>query len=295
MKLCLLSRNRFNYANKRFREESKKRGLRLIIGDPAEFDLILSRQSPLIYHGGKKLDDVSMVIPRLGASITNYGLAVLSQFEMMSVPLLNSVQAISLTKNKLSCIQALSREDIDIPRTAIVRQPSELKNAVEAVGGFPIVLKLLSGTQGIGVMLVESQVTMEATIDTLWSLGQDILLQECVKESLGRDIRVFVMNGQVIAAIRRQARIGDFRANVHRGGLTTNIEIGSEVADLAVKVAKLVGLDVAGVDILESNSGPKVIEVNSSPGIEGIEGTTGINLAGHILDLILQRFKEEET
>ncbi|MCI5071961.1 RimK family alpha-L-glutamate ligase [bacterium] len=284
MNFLVLSRNKFNYSNKRFHEEAKKLDIKLQVCDPAEFDMVLGKQSPNIIRQGRNFHPVDCVIPRLGASITNYGLSVVSQFEMMQVPVLNSYSAISTTKNKLSCIQRLSQKDIDIPKTVIIRKPSELSSAVKTVGGFPVILKLLSGTQGIGVMLVENIANMQATLDTLWSLGQDILIQECIKESLGKDLRVVVVGGKVIASMRRQARIGDFRSNFHRGGLTTKIDLPESIKKIAIEASETVNLEVAGVDILESEQGPRVIEVNSSPGLEGIEGCTGVNIAKIILE-----------
>ena len=284
MKVLILARNRFNYSNKRFRQEAKEMGLNLRVVDPSEYDIVLGRKSPMLFRNGKNASDVRVVIPRMGASITNYALAVVNQFEAIGVPVLNGSQAIQVTRNKLSCIQMISRKDIDIPKTVIIRHPSELLSAVKAVDNFPVVLKLLSGTQGVGVMLIESMRTLEATLDTLWSLGQDILIQECVKESLGRDLRVVVVGGKVVAAMRRQARIGDFRANFHRGGLATQITLTHEQEKVALEAAETVGLQIAGVDLLESYGGPKVIEVNSSPGLEGIESVTGKNIAGEILN-----------
>lgn len=284
MKFLVLSRNKFNYSNKRLHEEAKHLDIKLQVCDPADFDMVLGKQSPSIVRLGKVFPKVDCVIPRLGASITNYGLSVVSQFEMMQIPVLNTYSSIATTKNKLSCIQRLSQKDIDIPKTVIIRKPSELSAAVKTVGGFPVILKLLSGTQGIGVMLVENITTMEATLDTLWSLGQDILIQECIKESLGKDLRVVVVGGKVIGSMRRQARIGDFRSNFHRGGLTTKVEISDSIKKIAIEASETVGLQVAGVDILESEQGPRVIEVNSSPGLEGIEGCTGINIAKAILE-----------
>ncbi|HMQ10075.1 MAG TPA: RimK family alpha-L-glutamate ligase [Oligoflexia bacterium] len=284
MKFLILSRNKFSYSNKRLHEEAKRLDIKLQICDPADFDMVLGKQSPSIVRLGKVFPKVDCVIPRLGASITNYGLSVVSQFEMMQVPVLNTYSSIATTKNKLSCIQRLSQKDIDIPKTVIIRKPSELSAAVKTVGGFPVILKLLSGTQGIGVMLVENITTMEATLDTLWSLGQDILIQECIKESLGKDLRVVVVGGKVVGSMRRQARIGDFRSNFHRGGLTTKIDISDSIEKIAIEASETVGLQVAGVDILESDQGPRVIEVNSSPGLEGIEGCTGINIAKAILE-----------
>lgn len=283
-RIKILAKNRFNFSNKRFREEAKSMDVALSVKDPSEYDLVLGRQSPMLFRQGKSVVSVDVIIPRLGASITNYGLAVLSQFEMMGVPVLNNTEAIVSTKNKLRCIQLMTQHDIDIPKTVIIRSPTELQSAVRAVGGFPVILKLLSGTQGIGVMLVENMTTMEATLDTLWSLGQDILIQECVQESLGRDIRVIVVGGKIVASMRRQARIGDFRSNFHRGGIATTVDLPEEYKRTAIEATKIVGLEVAGVDLLEAHSGPKVIEVNSSPGMEGIEGATGINVVRNILE-----------
>ena len=295
MRIQILARNRFNYSNKRFREEAKELGIKLKIIDPAEYDLVLGRRSPMLFRNGKSAGNVDVVIPRMGASVTNYGLAVIAQFEMMGIPVLNDSNAIQATRNKLRCFQLMSRHDIDIPKTVIIRHPSELQEAVNAVEGFPIVLKLLSGTQGVGVMLVENMQTMKATLDTLWSLGQDILIQECIKESLGRDVRVIVVGDKVVAAMRRQARIGDFRANVHRGGVATKVEISEELKRISVESAKIVGLHVAGVDVLESHSGPKVIEVNSSPGMEGIEMSTGMNVAKEVLEYACRHAEEKSN
>lgn len=284
MRIRILARSRSNYSNKRFKEEAKKLGYSIAVVDPLEYEIVLGRKSPLLFRKGKSNEKVDVVIPRMGASITNYALAVLSQFEMMGVPVANRSIAIIHTRDKLRCIQMLSKYDIDIPRTVVVRRPSDISASVGTVGGFPVVLKLLSGTQGIGVMLAENLQSVESVLDTLWSLGQDILVQECVKESVGRDVRVIVVGGRVVAAMRRQARIGEFRSNIHRGGIGTPVKLSSEYERAARQAAKIVGLEVAGVDLLESYTGPKVIEVNSSPGLEGIEAATGVNVARAILE-----------
>ncbi|MCB0308788.1 MAG: RimK family alpha-L-glutamate ligase [Bdellovibrionales bacterium] len=284
MRIRILARNRSNFSNQRFREEAKHLKCQLQVIDPLCFDIVLGRKLPLLYKNGKKFEKTDMVMPRMGASITNYALAVVSQFEMMGVPVLNSSRSIQHTRDKLRCVQLMTRHDIDIPKTVIIRQPSGLNDAIESVGGFPIILKLISGTQGVGVMLVESMRTLESTLDTLWSLGQDILIQECVKESIGRDIRVIVVGDKVIAAMRRQARIGEFRSNIHRGGIATPVELDPEYARTAIEASKIVGLDIAGVDLLESYQGPKIIEVNASPGMEGIESATGLNVSRMILE-----------
>ena len=283
MRIRILARSRNNYSNRRFREEAKALGLQLQVTDPLELELVLRRKEPMIFRNGRQLDSTDVVLPRMGASITNYALATLTQFEMMGVPIVNSPQSIQQTRDKLRCVQRMTLHDIDIPRTVIIRHPSGLDDAIEMVGGFPIILKLLSGTQGVGVMLVENMTTLTSTLDTLWSLGQDILIQECVRESIGRDVRVIVIGGEVVAAMRRQARIGEFRANIHRGGVASEISLDDAYVRTAVAAARIVGLDVAGVDLLESSFGPKVIEVNSSPGMEGIEAATGKNIVREIL------------
>jgi ribosomal protein S6--L-glutamate ligase len=248
----------------------------------------MGRRSPLLFRNGKSFGNIGVVIPRLGASITHYGLAVVTQLENMGVPVVNSAMSILRTRDKLRCIQRLSRYDIDIPRTVVVRRPWDIPLSVDLVGGFPVILKLLSGTQGVGVMIAENMRTIESTLDTLWSLGQDILVQECVQESIGRDIRVIVVGGRIVAAMRRQGRIGEFRSNIHRGGVGTAVKLPEDYKRAAVQAAKIVGLDVAGVDILESARGPKIMEVNSSPGLEGIEEATKLNVARAILEYAIE-------
>ena len=284
MHIHIFARKRFNYSNRRFREEAKKLGVDLKVIDPSEYEIVLGRQSPMLFRHGKSVNHVNAVIPRMGASITNYALSVLSQFEMMGIPLVNRASNILRTRDKLRCLQLMSRHDIDIPRTVVAKYPGDLEKSVEMVGGFPVVLKLLSGSQGVGVMIAENVRTIQSTVDTLWSLGQDILIQECVQESVGRDVRVIVVGGRIIAAMRRQARIGEFRSNVHRGGVATPLDLSDEQVHVARQAAKIVGLDVAGVDLLEAYQGSKVIEVNSSTGLEAIEKVTGVNVAGKILE-----------
>jgi ribosomal protein S6--L-glutamate ligase len=296
MRLKILARSRFNYSNKRFREEAKNVGIQLSVTDPMDYEVLLDKGKPTLLHKGKLLEKVDCVMPRTGASINNYSVAVLTQFEMKNIPVVNKSTAILRTRNKLRAIQWMTKYNIDIPRTVFIRQPSGLKAAIEAVGGFPVILKLLSGTQGVGVMIAESYRTIESTLDTLWSLGQDILIQECIQESLGKDVRVIVAGDKVIAAMRRNARIGEFRSNIHRGGVGSTLELTEEYREIAVRAAKATKLEIAGVDMLESNTGPKVIEVNSSPGLEGIEQATGINVARRILEYCKERvetYKDE--
>lgn len=291
MRIKILARNPMNYSNRRFLQEAKELGVKLTITDPAECEVYLSTNEPMLLKNGTPIDPSDLIIPRIGASINNYALSVITQYEMMGVPVLNTSQALLNSKNKLQSIQLMSTADIDMPKTIFIRRPSELSPGIERVGGFPVMLKLLSGTQGIGVMIAHNKASIESTLDTLWSLGQDILIQECIEESLGRDIRVFVVGNRVIGAMRRQARIGEFRSNIHRGGVGTSVELTDEYIELAQKAAKTIGLEVAGVDLLESHKGPKVIEVNSSPGFEGLEmASPGINVAREILKYCMERY-----
>lgn len=284
MRIKILSKNKLNYTNRRFQQEAKDLGIRLTVTDPVECEVYLSTNEPMVMKNGKPMDPCDVVIPRIGASINNYALAVVTQFEMMDVHVINHSQALYNSKNKLRAIQLMSIADIDMPRTMFVRRPSDLSMAIDRVDGFPVMLKLLSGTQGIGVMIAHNMASIESTLDTLWSLGQDILIQECIEESLGRDLRVFVVGDEIIGAMRRQARIGEFRSNIHRGGIGTAVELSDEYKELALKAAKTIGLEVAGVDMLESHQGPKVIEVNASPGFEGLEMASGENIAKKILE-----------
>jgi len=295
MHIKILARNRFNYSNRRFREEAKKLGIKLSVTDPMEYEVLLRKGAPDLFRNGKILEKVDCVLPRTGASINNYGVAVLTQFEMKDIPVINSSTSILRTRNKLRAIQWMTRHNIDMPKTVFIRQATGLKEAIDAVGGFPVIMKLLSGTQGIGVMIAESYRTIESTLDTLWSLGQDILIQECIQESLGKDVRVIVTGEKVIAAMTRNARIGEFRSNIHRGGVGSQLELTEEYRETAVKAAKATKLEVAGVDMLVGRDGPKVIEVNSSPGLEGIEAATGVNVAKCILEYCMDRVKNRKN
>ena len=246
--------------------------------------LIISRGSQEILHHGEPVGLFDVVVPRIGASITDYGLAVLRHFERDGVPLLNTPDAIANSRDKLRALQLLSEHDVGIPRTALAREPGAVRAAIDAVGGTPVIIKLQQGTQGVGVMIADSLEGVESILDTLWGLGQNIILQEFVQESRGRDVRAFVVGGQVVAAMRRTARAGEFRSNLHRGGAGHPIELTAGYRAAATLAAQVMGLEVAGVDLLESDDGPRVIEVNSSPGLGGIEKATGVDIATRILE-----------
>lgn len=285
MRILLLSRRRSLYSTKRLVETARRMGHRATVLDPLNCFLVCGGSAPSIYHrnGHRRLEDVDIVMPRIGASITEYGLAVVRQFSIMGVPIINNSVPIARSRDKLRSLQLLSQHDIDIPRTVMARSPSQIERALLAVGGPPAVVKLIQGTQGVGVLLAETLPALEAILDTLWGLGQNILIQEFIAESRGRDTRALVVGGRVVAAMQRTARVGEFRSNIHRGGAGRAITLPEEFEKVAIKATEVMGLQVAGVDLLASKAGPKVIEINSSPGFEGLEAATGKNIALEIL------------
>jgi ribosomal protein S6--L-glutamate ligase len=241
--------------------------------------MVLARERPSLFYRGEEVGPIDVVIPRIGASITSYGLAVVNQFDMMGVPVLAAAVPIARSRDKLRALQLLSRFGLDIPRTAMCRYRDEVAQVVEHVGGLPCIIKLLQGTQGVGVMIASTMDEVQGMLDTFWDLGQEILLQEFVAESKGRDLRALVIGDRVVAAMRRQARTGEFRSNIHRGGKARSVVLPREYAEAAVKAARVIGLEVAGVDMLESRNGPKIMEVNSSPGFEALERATRKDIA----------------
>ncbi|HZS38007.1 MAG TPA: RimK family alpha-L-glutamate ligase [Polyangia bacterium] len=283
MRIALLSRNPRLYSTSRLVEAAAARGHIVDVIDPIGCVLAISRATHQLFFRGAEVAGHDVVIPRIGASITDYGLAVLAHFERHGVPSVNGQQAIARSRDKLRALQTLSAHDLDIPRTAMARDPEAIRAAVDAVGGTPVIIKLLQGTQGVGVMIADSPEAVESTLDTLWGLGQNIILQEFIAESRGRDVRAVVVGGELVGAMRRTARAGEFRSNLHRGGNGKCIELDDESRRVAVRAAETLGLDVAGVDMLESSRGPRVIEVNSSPGLRGIEATCKLDVAARII------------
>ncbi len=284
MRIALLSRNAKLHSTARLVEAARALGHEIDVIDPIGCVLVISRYTHKMYARGREMRGYDVVIPRIGASITDYGLAVVTYFERAGVPSVNSGLAIARSRDKLRALQYLSAHDVGIPRTAMARTPEAIRAAVDAVGGTPVIIKLLQGTQGVGVMIAESSAAVESTIDTLWGLGQNIILQEFIAESKGRDIRALVVGGELVAAMRRTAKKGEFRSNLHRGGLGERIELPPDYARAALDAARIMGLGVAGVDMLESKDGPRVIEVNSSPGLKGVERATGIDVARRIVE-----------
>jgi ribosomal protein S6--L-glutamate ligase len=280
----ILSRNRKLHSTRRLVEAARSHGQRVRVYDTLRCQLVVARDDPRIFYEGEPIGRVGVVIPRIGASITGYGLSVVNQFDMMGVPVLNNSVPIARSRDKLRALQLLSRFGIDIPRTVMCRFREEVPLAVEQVGGLPCIVKLIQGTQGVGVLIASTMDEVQGMLDTLWTLGQEILLQELIAESKGRDVRALVVGDRVVAAMRRTAKQGEFRSNLHRGGEAEAVELPRAYSDVAVQAARVIGLEVAGVDMLESKAGPKIMEVNSSPGFEGLEDATGIDCAGAIVE-----------
>jgi ribosomal protein S6--L-glutamate ligase len=282
--VAILSRKRSLYSTRRLVEAVKARGQRVLVLDTLRCNLILARGEPRMTYRGVALHNLDVVIPRIGASITGYGLAVVNQFDMMGVAVVNNSVPIARSRDKLRCLQLLARFGVDIPRTVMARDRSNIPRLLKDVGGLPAIVKLIRGTQGVGVMLASTLSELEGILATFSDLGQDIVLQEFISESRGRDIRALVVGERVVAAMRRRAKRGEFRSNLHRGGRGKGVKLARAYREAAVSAARIVGLEVAGVDMLETRDGPKVMEVNSSPGFEGLERATGVDIAGAIIE-----------
>ena len=281
--LAILSRGKKLHSITRLLQEAKALRVASQIIDPLECQVVVGGVAQGVYVNERPVRDVDVMLPRIGASITDYGLAVVAQFEGMGVKVINGSEAIANSRDKLRALQMLSKKGIDVPSTVLMRGARGLRFALRQIHGTPAVLKVLQGTQGVGVMLVESGTSAQSVLETMWNFDQDVLIQQYIAESAGRDIRAFVIGDQVVAAMRRQSMDGDFRSNIHRGGEGMIVELRESYKRVAIQAAKTFGLGIAGVDLLESLSGPKVVEVNSSPGFEGIEAATGLNVARMII------------
>ena len=284
MRILILSRNASLYSTSRLVLSARARGHDVRVIDPLQFQIVVSRGKPSMLVGGAAVPRYDIVIPRIGASITNYGLAVVRQFDLMGIPVLNGAVSIARSRDKLRALQLLTRKKIDVPTTICARSPAAVDVALELVGGCPAIVKLQQGTQGIGTMIAETSQAVHSLLETLWAMGQDIVLQEYIRESKGRDVRAIVVGGRVIAAMRRVAKPGEFRSNLHRGGKGKPLRLPRAYRSVAIRAARVMGLEVAGVDMLESRTGPKILEINSSPGLEGIERASSVDVAGAIID-----------
>ncbi|MEP1741987.1 MAG: 30S ribosomal protein S6--L-glutamate ligase [Kangiellaceae bacterium] len=286
MKLAILSCGPNSYSTMRLKEAALQRGHKVKVLNTLKFAIDLQRGVPDLYFKQKPLSDYDAVLPRIGASITYYGTAVVRQFQEMDVFCANNANGITNSRDKLRSLQILSRHHIGIPRTTFVRDKKDVLAAIERVGGAPVVIKLIEGTQGIGVLLAETVNAAESIIELLQSQKQNVLIQKFVAESKGKDIRAFVIGDRVVAAMRRVAQGQEFRSNVHRGGVAEAVDLSPEYVETAVRAAQILGLQVAGVDMLEGKDGPQIMEVNSSPGLEGIETCTGLDIAGAVVEYI---------
>lgn len=286
MKIAVLSRNENLYSTRRLVEAAGERGHDVEVLDFLKCSMVIEKKNPEIYYGGKKLIGIDAVIPRIGASRTFYGTAVVRQFEMMHVFPANESQAIVRSRDKLRTMQILARAGLGMPVTAFASDPDDINHLIEEVGGAPLVIKLLQGTQGIGVVLAETKKAAKSVMEAFYGVKANMLIQEFIKEAKGADIRALVVGGKVVGAMKRQGAEGEFRSNIHRGGSANEIKLSRRERSTAVKAANLLGLNVAGVDMLQSSAGPKIMEVNSSPGLEGIEKATGIDVASKIIEFI---------
>ena len=286
MKIAILSRNPKLYSTRRLVEAARARGHEARVIDVLRCYMNITSHAPSIHYKAENLTGFEAVIPRIGASVTFYGTAVLRQFEMMGVYPLNESVALTRARDKLRSLQLLSRRGIGLPITGFAHAPDDISDLIEMVGGAPLVIKLLEGTQGIGVVLAETRQAAESVVEAFLGLRVNILVQEYIREAKGADIRCFIIGDKVVASMRRQAKPGEFRSNLHRGGTAQLIRITPEERSTAVRAARIMGLNVAGVDILRSNHGPVVMEVNSSPGLEGIETATGKDIAGQMIEFV---------
>jgi ribosomal protein S6--L-glutamate ligase len=288
MKIAVLSRNKNLYSTRRILEAGEARGHEMLLLDHMKCVLVIEQGRPHIYFNGKEIVGVNAVIPRIGASATFYGSAVVRQFEMMKIFTAVESQALVRSRDKLRTLQILARAGLGIPKTAFASSPKDrdIDSLIANIGGAPCVIKLLEGTQGIGVILAENQKAAKSVVEAFLKLEANMLVQEFIAEANGADIRVFIVDGQVVGAMKRQAKEGEFRSNLHRGGSSMVVQLSIDEKAAAVKAAKKLGLAIAGVDLLQSKRGPLVMEVNSSPGLEGIEGATGVDIATKMIEYV---------
>ena len=286
MNIKILSASPGLYSTKRLVEAAKKRNHEVEVIDHTKCDIVIEKKKPCVFYRGHKVENTDAVIPRIGASVTFYGTAVVRQFEMMRVFTTTESQALVRSRDKLRSLQVLSRAGLGLPKTVFTNYSRNTEDVIKHVGGAPLIIKLLEGTQGLGVVLAETKNAAESVLEAFNGLQARVIVQEFIKEAGGADIRAFVVDGQVVGAMKRQGKEGEFRSNLHRGGTATVIELSDEEENAAIKAARVMGLGVAGVDMLQSSRGPLILEVNSSPGLEGIEAATGKDIAKSIIRYI---------
>jgi ribosomal protein S6--L-glutamate ligase len=295
MKIAVLSTNRNLYSTGRLVEAGEQRGHKMPVINHKRCYMNIVSSNPSVHYNGEAIEGVDAIIPRIGASITFHGAAVVRQFEVMGVYSVNESVAITRSRDKLRSLQLLSRKGIGLPKTGFANAPGDTDDLLKIVGGAPVVIKLLEGTQGVGVVLAETKKAAESVIEAFRGLKANFMVQEFIKEAGGADIRCFVIGDKVVATMMRKGKEGEFRSNLHRGGTAELIKITPEERKTAVRSAKIMGLNVAGVDLLRSARGPVVMEVNSSPGLEGIEKATGKDVAGMIIEFIEKNARHGRT
>ena len=283
MKLAILSANKNLYSTKRIIEAGEKKGHEMIVIDHTKCDLVIEKKRPSVIYKGEEMSDIDGVIPRIGASVTFFGTAVVRQFEMMKIFTSTESQALVRSRDKLRSLQILSRAGLDLPKTVFSNYSKDVSSVVDKAGGAPLVIKLLEGTQGLGVVLADNRNTAESMLEAFNGLKARVIVQEFIKEARGADVRAFIVDGVVVGAMKRQGKEGEFRSNLHRGGSASIIKLTDQEENAALKAAKVLGLGIAGVDMLQSARGPLILEVNSSPGLEGIERATGRDIATDII------------
>ena len=293
MKIAVLSTVKSLYSTRRLVEAAQTRGHECVVIDHSQCYVGIKQGLPSIHYKGQDVSDIAAIVPRIGASVTFYGSAIVRQFEVMGVISANPSQAITRSRDKLRCMQILSGAGIGMPITGFARSTRDVDDLIKMVGGPPLVIKLLEGTQGIGVVLAETKKAASSVIEAFYGLGNNILIQEYIKESRGTDIRAFVVNGKVVGAMKRTAREGEFRSNLHRGGSAEVIKLNKAERETAIRAAKELGLTVCGVDMLPSDRGPLVLEVNSSPGLEGIEKATNKDIGGEIIGFLEKQYVQK--
>jgi ribosomal protein S6--L-glutamate ligase len=291
MNIVILSRNPDLYSTQRLVEEGKNRGHLVEVIDPLKCDIIIEREKPTIYYNDRYLDYVDAVIPRIGASVTFFGCAVVRQFEMMGIFTIATSDAIQRSRDKLRSLQRLSKAGIGMPKTVFTNYSRDVEEVIEHVGGVPVIIKLLEGTQGLGVVLAETRNAAESVLEAFNGLEARVIVQEFIKEAKGADIRALLVDGQVVGAMKRQGKDGEFRSNLHRGGTAEILKLNEAEIKLAMNAARVLKLPVCGVDMLQSARGPLLLEVNSTPGLEGIEAATGKNIAKAIITFIERNHK----
>lgn len=295
MRIAILSSNPTLYSTKRLVEAAQQYGHEAMVINHTKCQIVIENDRPSLLYQGRPLNEIDAVVPRIGVSVTDYGCAIVRQFEMMKVFTTARSQAITRSRNKLRSLQVLSRAGVGLPKTVLANHPKDVAQLLELVDGPPVVIKLLEGTQGIGVVLAETIKTAKSTIEAFTGLKQNVLVQEYIAESKGSDVRAFVIGSQVVGVMKRQGVEGEFRSNLHRGGHAEVMELTPEIEWTAINAAKALGLRVAGVDMLLSHRGPLVMEVNSSPGLEGIEKATGYDIAGQIVSFIEDKIRADES